>query len=165
MLYDLKLSAMPPKQDGSTRVRSFQRDKYDLKNLKFFGDFLSAVGLNTTTAGEKIGLSQVAVYYWLKKDDAKLSSIEKLINACGYRLSMEFVDPDAEIIMEINRTKRLSFLAEALAVNDKEMVARELGVGLTGIYYWLSHDDVFVSYIYRIAEILGKKVRVSIRPL
>jgi len=67
--------------------------------------------------------------------------------------------------MEINRTKRLSFLAEALAVNDKEAVARELGIGVTGIYYWLSHDDMYISYIYRIAEILGKKVKVTIRPL
>jgi len=156
---------MPPKQDGTARVRSFQRDKYDLKNLKFLGDFMTAVGLNTTTAGEKIGISQVSIYYWLKKDDAKLASVEKLMNACGYRLGIEFVDPDNEIIMEINRTKRLSFLAEALAVNDKEAVAKELGIGLTGIYYWLSHDDMYISYIYRIAEILGKKVKVTIRPL
>jgi len=156
---------MPPKKDGSPRVRSFQRDKYDLKNLKFLGDFMTAVGLNTTTAGEKIGISQVSIYYWLKKDDAKLSAIEKLINACGYKLSMELVDPDQEIIMEINRTKRLSFLAEALSDQDKLKVSHELGIGLTGIYYWLSHDDVFVSYIYRIADIIGKKVKVTIRPL
>jgi len=165
LFYDLKLSAMPPKQDGSPRVRSFQRDKYDLKNLKFLGDFMSALGLNTTTAGEKIGISQVSVYYWLKKDDAKLSTVEKLINACGYSLSIEFVDPEMEIIMEINRTKRLSFLSEALSVCDKEMIAKELGMGLTGIYYWLSHDDVNISYIYRIAELIGKKVKVTIRPL
>jgi len=156
---------MPPKQDGTVKVRSFQRDKYDLKNLKFLGDFMTAVGLNTTTAGEKLGISQVSIYYWLKKDDAKLSSVEKLMNACGYKLSFELVDPEMEIIMEINRTKGLSFLAEALSDQDKEKVSEQLGVGLTSIYYWLSHDDMFISYIYKVADIIGKKVKISIRPL
>ena len=28
--------------------------------------------------------------------------------------------------------------------------------------YWLSHNDIFISYIFRIAEIIGKKVKVTI---
>lgn len=123
------------------------------------------MGLNTTTAGEMIGVSQVSIYYWLKKDDAKLSAVEKLINACGYRLSIELVDPQQEIIMELNRAKRLSFLAEALSDQDKKKVSEELGIGLTSVYYWLTHDDIFVSYIYKIADIIGKKVKITIRPL
>lgn len=29
---------------------------------------------------------------------------------------------------------------------------------------WLEHDDIFISYIYKIADILEKKVKITIRP-
>lgn len=160
---------MPPIKDRSTRTRTFQKDKYQLKNLKFLGEFMSAVGLNTTTAGEKIGLSQVSIYYWLKKDDARLSTVSKLIEECGYTLNVEFVAVSEEptndiIIIERPNTKRLSFLSEALCDQDKESVAKKLGIGFSTIYYWLEHDDMYISYIYMIADAIGKKVKISIRP-
>lgn len=160
---------MPPIKDRTPRVRAFQKDKYQLKNLKFLGDFMSAVGLNTTTAAEKIGITQVSVYYWLKKDDARLSTVEKLIEACGYSLNIELVSTQPEesdnvIIIEKNHERRLSFLSDALSNQDKEKVAKAIGIGFSTIYYWLEHDDMFISYIYQIAEVIGKKVKVSIRP-
>lgn len=164
------LSDMPPTKDRIVRKRTLQKDKYDLKNLKFLGDFMSATGLTTTTAGEKIGLSQVSIYYWLKKDDAHLSMVDKLIDACGYKLVIDFVPAEetyaqkTEIVIEVPRDRRLSFLSEALSSADKETVARELGIGLSTIYYWFDHDDIFVSYIYRIADIVGMKVKITIRP-
>lgn len=161
---------MPPTKDRIVRKRTLQKDRYELKNLKFLGDFMSATGLTTTTAGEKIGLSQVSIYYWLKKDDAHLSMVEKLIEACGFRLVIEYVPQEepssygTEIVIEVPRERRLSFLSETLSSADKETVARELGIGLSTIYYWFDHDDIFVSYIYRIAEILGRGVKITIRP-
>lgn len=161
---------MPPQKDSAAlRTRAFQKDKYDLKNLKFLGEFMSALGLNTTTAGEKIGISQVAIYYWLKKDDARLSAVTNLIEACGYKISIELVaEPDRDsndvIIIEKPQSKKLSFLAEALADQDKEALAKKIGIGFSTIYYWFEHDDIYVSYIYQIAEAIGKKVKITIRP-
>lgn len=161
---------MPPQKDSAApRVRAFQKDKYDLKNLKFLGEFMSALGLNTTTAGEKIGISQVAIYYWLKKDDARLSAVTNLIEACGYKLTIELVsDPAADsndvIIIEKPHSKKLSFLVDALADQDKEALAKKIGIGFSTIYYWFEHDDIYVSYIYQIAEAIGKKVKITIRP-
>lgn len=160
---------MPPINDSIVRPRALQKDKYELKNLKFLGDFMSAMGLTTTTAGEKIGLTQVSIYYWLKKDDARLSAVNKLIEACGYKLIIDLVDPDpdpkdTEIVIEVPREKLLSFLSEALSDQDKEEVAKKLNIGYTTIYYWFSHDDIFVSYIYKVAEAIGKKVKITIRP-
>lgn len=161
---------MPPTKDRIVRKRTLQKDRYELKNLKFLGDFMSATGLTTTTAGEKIGLSQVSIYYWLKKDDAHLSTVTKLIEACGFKLIIEYVPAEetdvrkTEIVIEVPREKRLSFLSEALSSADKEVVARELGIGLSTIYYWFDHDDIFISYIYKIADIIGMKVRITIRP-
>jgi len=166
----LKLSSMPPEKDRIVRKRTLQKDKYELKNLKFLGDFMTATGLTTTAAGEKIGLSQVSIYYWLKKDDAHLSTVSKLIEACGFKLTIEYAplenaEPQrTEIVIEVPREKRLSFLSDALSSVDKEYVSRELGIGLSTIYYWFDHDDIFISYIYRIAEIIGMRVKVTIRP-
>ena len=39
-----------------------------------------------------------------------------------------------------------------------------MGIGNTTIYYWLSHDDVFISYIYQLAEVAGLKVSIKITP-
>ena len=159
---------MPPIIDGVARKRALQKGKYDLHNLKFLGDFMTTLGLTTTSAGEKIGLTQVSIYYWLKKDDARLSMVNKLIDACGYKLIIELVEPvvnpaDTEIIIEAPRDRLLSFLSEALSDQDKEAVAKQLGLGQTTIYYWFSHDDIFISYVYKIAEIIGKKVKITIR--
>ena len=159
---------MPPINEGVARKRTLQKDKYDLHNLKFLGDLMKTIGLTTTSAGEKIGLSQVSIYYWLKKDDARLSMVNKLIEACGYSLTIDLVEPvvnpaDTEIIIDAPREKLLSFLSEALSGHDKEAVAGKLGLGVTTVYYWFSHDDIFVSYIYKIAEEIGKKVKITIR--
>ena len=161
---------MPPKQDKIVRKRSLQKDKYELHNLKFLGEFMTALGLTTTTAAEKIGISQVSVYYWLKKDDAKLSAVDRLIDACGYKLLIDLVpaqeqtDPDTQILIELPRPKKLSFLSDLLSRDDKEMVAEKLGIGFSTVYYWLEHDDIFISYIYKIADVLDRKVKITIRP-
>lgn len=159
---------MSSTNDSKGRGRALQKDKYALKNLKFLGDFMTKTGLTTTTAGEKVGISQVSVYYWLKKDEARLSIVNRLIEACGYKLDIELVDseplPDnsPEIIISTPRDRLLSFLSEALAGEDKEAVAEQLGIGTTTIYYWLSHDDMYISYIFKVAQAIGKKVRISI---
>ena len=131
---------------------------------------MSALELTTTTAAEKIGLPQVSVYYWLKKDDARLSAVDNLIDKCGYILSIDYVplnpepESNTEIYLEPPKRKRLSFLANALSEQDKQMVAEKLNMGFSTIYYWQEHDDIFISYIYKIADILEKKVKITIRP-
>ena len=148
--------------------RVLQPGKYELKNLKFLGDFMTTLGLTTTVAAKKAGLTQVTVYYWLKKDDAHLSSVEGLINAWGYKLEFELVSKEEESSMvriETPNSRRLAFLERAMANVDREWLRQQLGIGTTTIYYWFSHDDIFISHIFRIAEILDKKVSVTIRPM
>ena len=151
------------------RRKKLQSSKYNLKNLKFLGDFMTTLGLSTTVAAEKAGLTQVSVYYWLKKDDAHYSSVERLINAWGYRLKMELVSPDdvqtSIVVIDQPDERRLAFLERAIAQADRAELQKQLGIGGTTIYYWLSHDDIFISHIFNIAEILGKKVKVTISPM
>ena len=62
--------------------------------------------------------------------------------------------------------KRLEFLASALKRYNiyREDISPKMGIGNTTIYYWLSHDDVFISYIYKLAEVAGLKVAIKITP-
>lgn len=150
------------------RRRPLDQEDYQLRNLRFLGDFMRMRQLSTTQAGAMIGMTQVGVYYWFKRDDARLSQVDKLIAACGYSLNFEFLDREQEtnplISIEVARTKRLSFLSEALdSLEKKKDVAGKLGLASSTIYYWLTKDDIFISYIYKIAEIIGKKVKVTIR--
>lgn len=143
---------------------------YELNNLKFLGDFMSAKGITTTEAGEKVGKSQVSIYYWLKHDDARLSAVEELINAYGFSLYIDFVDDRKsdnrdDIIITMDYEKRLSFLSVALNSVNKDELAAFLDISPSTIYYWLYHDDIQISYIYKIAEFLGRKVKILIRPV
>ena len=95
------------------RHKKLQTSKYEFKNIKFLGDFMTTLGLTTTTAAEKCGLTQVSVYYWLRKDDAHYSSVERLINAWGYKLKMELVSPDDHetsiVVIDKPDERRLAF--------------------------------------------------------
>lgn len=146
--------------------RVLQPGKYELKNLKFLGDFMTTLGITTTVAAKKAGLTQVTVYYWLKKDDAHLSSVEHLINAWGYKLEFELISkeqPTSIVEIESTDNRRLAFLEKALSNVDREWLRQQLGIGTTTIYYWMSHDDIFISYIFKIAEALDKIVSVKIK--
>ena len=153
--------------DTKGRGKTLPAGKYHLRNLRFLGDFMTALGLTTTTAAQRAGFTQVTVYYWLKKDNARLSSVERLINAWGYSLSFELVppeDPESIVCIEMPDQKRLSFLERAIAGTDRADLQKRIGVGTTTIYYWLSHDDIFISHIFNVAEAIGRKVKVTIRP-
>ena len=38
----------------------------------------------------------------------------------------------------------------------------KMNVGTTTIYYWLSHDDVFISYMYKFADVTGLRFAIKI---
>ena len=147
-----------------------QSGKYQLKNMKFLGDFMTTMGLTTTKIAEKAGLTQVTVYYWLKNDDAHLSSVENLLKAWGYRPVFKLVSPDenpsmTEIDIDVPGARRLAFLESGMQGFDRAELQKKMGVGTTTIYYWLSHDDILISHIFDVARATGQKVKISIRPL
>lgn len=113
------------------RHKKLQTSKYEFKNIKFLGDFMTTLGLTTTTAAEKCGLTQVSVYYWLRKDDAHYSSVERLINAWGYKLKMELVSPDDHetsiVVIDKPDERRLAFLERAIAEAGRGEIQKQLG--------------------------------------
>lgn len=162
---------------GQTRYTNFREGQWELKNLKFVDAFIKQIGLTEKTAAEKAGIVRQTIYHWFGKDDAMLSSIENLINACGYKLTFSLEKKSHEVgdaIVTINQketpaseeAKRLDFLAKTLdsyGIQRKE-AAEKLGLSYTALYYWFRNDDVFISYIYKIADLYGLKVKIKIDP-
>ena len=69
------------------------------------------------------------------------------------------------VVIDKPDERRLAFLERAIAEAGRGEIQKHLGIGNTTIYYCLTHDDIFISYIFRIAEIIGKKVKATIGPM
>lgn len=162
-----------PKGESKAVKNSYQKGRWNVNYLKFLTDFMDEVGLSTTTAAKKVGLSRQSVYYWLTKDDAKISSIYKFFDACGYNIYFDLEKArtvgTADVSIEVKRErgeKNLSFLDDGLnryKVNRTELL-KELQLSATTLCYWMNADDIFISYIYKIAEKCGLTVKITIRP-
>ena len=155
---------------------NYQDGQWNLVHLKFLTDFMEETGLTTASVAELVGISRQAVYYWFKKDDVKISMIYNLFEAYGYKIEFDLIKERAadgeparvEMAVERKQTtgKRLEFLASALKRYNiyREDISPKMGIGNTTIYYWLSHDDVFISYIYQLAEVAGLRLSIKITP-
>ena len=61
---------------------------------------------------------------------------------------------------------RLAFLRVAMkkyGITRKDLADR-LGLNYTGVNRWFFIDDMAISYIFKIAELYGLKVKTSIKP-
>ena len=162
--------------NASNPESNYQDGKWNLTHLKFLTDFMEETGLTTAAIAEMVGISRQAVYYWFKKDDVKISMIYNLFEAYGYKIEFDLIKERAadgeparvEMAVERKQTtgKRLEFLASALKRYNiyREDISPKMGIGNTTIYYWLSHDDVFISYIYQLAEVAGLRLSIKITP-
>ena len=164
------------RKEASNPESNYQDGQWNLVHLKFLTDFMEETGLTTASVAELVGISRQAVYYWFKKDNVRISMIYKLFEAYGYKIEFDLIKvrptegEPARVEMEVEREsktgKRLEFLASALKRYNiyREEISPKMGIGITTIYYWLSHDDVFISYIYQLAEVAGLKVSIKITP-
>ena len=164
------------RKEANNPGSNYQDGQWNLVHLKFLTDFMEETGLTTASVAELLGISRQAVYYWFKKDDVKISVIYKLFEVYGYKIEFDLIKErnsegePAKVEMQVQRKqktgKRLEFLASALKRYNiyREDISPKMGIGNTTIYYWLSHDDVFISYIYKLAELAGLKVTIRITP-
>lgn len=162
-----------PKGESNAVKNSYKDGKWNVNYLRFLVDFMDEMGAGTTEVAEKLGLSRVSIYYWLRQDDAKISAICKVFEAYGYNIafSLEKDRPtgEAQVSMNIKRPvgdKRLSFLDDALnryRINRGELL-KKLQLGATTLCYWMKADDIYMSYIYKIAEASGLVLTIDITP-
>lgn len=167
-----------PKRKVQTRRENYRNGKWDLKYMQFVYSFILQSGLSMNEAAAKGGITRQTIYHWFDTDDAKISSVEKFIADCGYKVEFclkKESDMVGDALVTINprvsatpkSEGRLAFLDDALdryGIMRKE-AAQKLGLSYNALYFWFQHDDVFMSYIYRIAENYGLKLSIRIDPM
>lgn len=151
--------------------------KRQVENLKFLDRFIKTMKWTKPQFAEKIGMTKASVYHWFKVDDMQLTTLNSAFDKIGYEVifSMDMPQKGREIInIELDEKdvtcaegrKRLDFLRHALYDNDidQHALARKLGIDVETIDYWFRHDMCFISYFFRIAKLIGMKLRIDIRP-
>lgn len=157
------------------RSENFKTGHWELKYLQFINSFISQSGNTIESAAKKAGITRQTINHWFNLDDAKISSIINFVEKLGYNITFSLRPSTSEVgdaLVSINRkdvpptegSKKLSFLDEAFnlyGISRKDTAAM-LGLGYTALYYWFKNDDVFISYIYKMAEKNNLKLVIKI---
>ena len=154
-------------------------DTPQVPNLKFLKEFMATCGDSAAEIARVVGLTRAGVSHWFTNDDCKLSYCQNYINNKGYDLAIELkgatVCHDGMVSINIVKDsqapedsgcRRVKFLQTALAKQgiSKVQVAKDLGMKANSVRHWFMVDDIYVSYIFRIAELYGLKVCIDIKP-
>ncbi|MGN0188208.1 MAG: helix-turn-helix domain-containing protein [Candidatus Cryptobacteroides sp.] len=132
---------------------------------------------NVASVSRKSGVPAYSINYWLKKDNASLSNVTRLLDALGYGLKIEYTIPGfdrsvSSIRSRILDPKRqtdvtdspLGFLRALLRELDISAMDLSLALGYTKntVYWWFKKEDVDIANIVRIAETLNIEVKFEI---
>lgn len=174
-----KATTSSPKTAKRVQKRSenYKTGQWELKYTKFVHAFIGQTGKTLEQIADEAGITRQTIYHWFNKDEAKISSIINFIERCGYKISFCLKPTNNEVgdaLVTINRkeapettgTKKLSFLNEAFNIYNisRKDTAALLGISYTALYYWFKNDDVFISYIYKMAEANDLKLIIKIDP-
>lgn len=147
--------------------------------LQFFRQFMIVKGIGVDDVAAACGCSPLTVKRWFtpQYDDAPLSAIMQTISASGYELSIVMVRKgEKEANKELNwrrrakakfKADRLLFLTQAMLSYDitSKMLAELLGLHVTTVDYMFRANDVMVSRVYRIAEVLKMNLFITVAPV
>lgn len=142
------------------------------KRLQFLLSLMESKGVGKHELARMLGVSPQNVFTYFKRDDMKLSYAQKIAELLGYDLSFRLESESAplrDVIVEIeglvgkDGLQRLAFLRIAMSQYgiERKDVAEKLGLNYTGVNRWFKVDDMAITYIYRIAEIYGLKVKIK----
>ena len=144
--------------------------------------FLSITNMTVSQLAEVLGTSASNVSTMLKRNDIKLSVIEKIFMSHGCKLSIELLTPyelkyihiedSARNRLKVVNEKRLSFLVRAIAktgFTNKELgkdIYDRFGQGGPALLqYHLRMDDMRISWVYLYASIMGLEPYFTIMPV
>ena len=140
--------------------------------LQFLLSLLDAKGISKLELARLIGVSPQNIFTYFKRDDMKLSYAQEIFRRLGYDLSFRLeseVNPAKDVFIEIedlvgkDGLQRLAFLRMAMGRYgiERKNLAEQLGLNYTGVNRWFKVDDIAISYIYKIAELYGLKVKIK----
>lgn len=142
------------------------------KKLQFLLSLMESKGVGKHELARMMGVSPQNVFTYFKRDDMKLSYAQEVASKLGYDLSFRLESEDAplrNVIVDIeglvgkDGLQRLAFLRIAMSQYgiERKKLAEQLGLNYTGVNRWFKVDDIAFSYIYKIAELYGLKVRIK----
>ena len=142
------------------------------KRLQFLLSLMQSKGVGKHELARMMGVSPQNVFTYFKRDDMKLSYAQEVSGKLGYDLSFRLESEDAplrNVITEIeglvgkDGLQRLAFLRIAMSQYgiERKKLAEQLGLNYTGVNRWFKVDDIAISYIYKIAELYGLRVRIK----
>ena len=138
--------------------------------LQFLRSFMETNGISKIDLARVMGVSAQNIFVYFKRDDMKLSYAQEIFDKFGYNLtfslekeqqSTQDVIIDIQPLVSSGGLKRVAF---ALYDIKRTTVAEDLGLNITGVNRWFRVDDMSISYIFKIAELYGLKVRITATP-
>lgn len=142
------------------------------KKLQFLLSLMESKGVGKHELARMMGVTPQNVFTYFKRDDMKLSYAQEVAAKLGYDLSIRMESEDApqrNVIVDIeglvgkDGIQRLAFLRIAMSQYgiERKKLAEQLELNYTGVNRWFKVDDIAISYIYKIAELYGLKVKIK----
>ncbi len=142
------------------------------KRLQFLLSLLELRGVSKHELARMMGVSPQNIFTYFKRDDMKLSYAQEMASRLGYDLSYRLEKEETEsrdVVLDIeglvgkDGLQRLAFLRVAMSQYgiERKKLAEQLGLNYTGVNRWFKVDDIAISYLYKIAELYGLKVKIK----
>ena len=142
-----------------------------VKRLQFLVSMMESRGVSKYELARMMGVSPQNIFTYLKRDDMKLSYAQEMASRLGYDLSFALEKEEVStqnVIVDIESyvgekgLRRLAFLRAAMGLYgiERKKLAEDLDLNYTGVNRWFRVDDIAISYIYKIADLYGLKVRI-----
>lgn len=142
------------------------------KRLQFLLSLMEIRRVSKHELARIMGVSPQNIFVYFKRDDMKLSVAQEMASRLGYDLSYRLVKEDGQardVLLDIeglvgkDGLQRLAFLRVAMGQYgiERKALAEQLDLNYTGVNRWFKVDDIALSYLYKIAELYGLKVKIK----
>lgn len=148
--------------------------------LGFLSEFMRLIGECPADIARQTGLTRGVVSRWFDRDDVRLSYCYSYIESRGYELNIT-LKKDQDQVKQGNLSiqieqkapdpdsvdcRRLEFLQIAMAKNGitKKDIADRIDIKYNTVRHWFIVDDMYLSYVFTIANLYGFDVNISIKP-
>ncbi len=125
------------------------------KRLQFLLSLMEIRRVSKHELARIMGVSPQNIFVYFKRDDMKLSVAQEMASRLGYDLSYRLVKengPARDVVLDI----------EGLEYGiERKALAEQLDLNYTGVNRWFKVDDIALSYLYKIAELYGLKVKIK----
>ena len=142
------------------------------KRLQFLLSLMEIRKVSKHELARIMGVSPQNIFTYFKRDDMKLSYAQEMASRLGYDLSYRLEREGTEsrdVVLDIeglvgkDGLQRLAFLRVAMSQYgiERKRLAEQLGLNYVGVNRWFKVDDRAISYLYKIAELYGLKVKIK----